>query len=128
VTIWKYFARHDRISAQDQTTNTELDQLRAWIAAGGTVLFGNDLGAVDYDPSEEYILMAQSGMSFRQILASLTTTPAERFGESKSLGRIAEGFQADLTILKDDPSRNIRALAGVQYTIRAGKIIYRASE
>jgi imidazolonepropionase-like amidohydrolase len=128
VTIWKYFARHDRISAQDQTTNTELGQLRAWIAAGGTVLFGNDLGAVDYDPTEEYVLMAQSGMSFRQILASMTTAPAERFGESKQLGQIAVGFQADLVVLKDDPAKNIRAFADVQYTIRAGKIIHRAGE
>jgi imidazolonepropionase-like amidohydrolase len=128
VTIWKYFARHDRISAQDQTTNTELGQLRAWMAAGGTVLFGNDLGAVDYDPTEEYILMAQSGVNFRQILASMTTTPAERFGDSKQLGRIAAGFQADLVVLKDDPSKHIRALADVQYTLRAGKIIFRAGE
>jgi len=69
--------------------------------------------------------MAEAGMSFRQILASLTTAPAERFGESKQLGRIAAGQKADLVVLTDDPSKNIRALAGVQYTLRAGKIIYR---
>jgi imidazolonepropionase-like amidohydrolase len=74
------------------------------------------------------MLMAQAGMSFRQILASLTTAPAGRFGASKQLGRIAAGLEADLVVLKDDPSRNIRALAAVQYTLRAGKIIYRASE
>jgi imidazolonepropionase-like amidohydrolase len=120
--------RHDRTSAQEQIANTEIGQLRAWVATGGTVLFGTDLGAVDYDPSEEYVLMAEAGMSLRQILASLTTAPAERFGESKQLGRIAAGLQADLAVLKDDPSKNIRALAAVQYTLRAGKIIYRASE
>jgi imidazolonepropionase-like amidohydrolase len=127
LTIWKYFARHDRISVQDQIVSTEIGQLRAWLASGGTVLFGNDLGAVDYDPTEEYVLMAEAGMGFRQILASLTTAPAERFGESKKLGRIAEGLEADLAVLKDDPSRNIRALAAVQYTLRGGKIIHRAS-
>jgi len=128
LTIWKYYMRHDRISAQEQITNAGVGQLRAWVASGGTVLFGNDLGAVDYDPGEEYTLMAQAGMSFRQILASLTTAPAGRFGASKQLGRIAAGLEADLVVLKDDPSRNIRALAAVQYTLRAGKIIYRASE
>ena len=120
--------RHDRISAQEQIANTEIGQLRAWLASGGTVLFGNDLGAVEYDPTEEYALMAEAGMSFRQILASLTTAPAERFGESKQLGRIAAGLQADLVVLKGDPSQNNRALAAVHYTIRAGNIIYRASE
>ena len=72
--------------------------------------------------------MAQAGMSFRQILASLTTAPAERFGKSKQLGRVAVGFQADLTVLKNDPSTNIQALTDVQYTLRDGKIIYRAAE
>jgi len=74
--------RHDRISAQEQSVNASIGQLRAWVASGGTVLFGNDLGAVEYDPSEEYTLMAAAGMSFLQILASLTTAPAELFGES----------------------------------------------
>src|SRR5262249_43615929 len=77
LTIWKYYMRHDRISAQEQLANTEIGQVRAWVSAGGTVLFGNDLGAIDYDPTEEYTLMAEAGMSFGQILASLTTAPAE---------------------------------------------------
>lgn len=115
--IWKWYARHDRRSAQDKTVNAEVEQLRAWVAAGGTVLFGTDLGAVDPDPGEEYALMAQSGMSFRQILASLTTAPAERFGKSKELGRVAAGFRADLTVFK-------KTFTDVQYTVRDGRIIY----
>jgi hypothetical protein len=30
---------------------------------GGTTLFGTDLGAADYDPADEYALMAQAGMT-----------------------------------------------------------------
>jgi len=123
LTLWKSYLRHDRISTQEQIASTAIGQLRAWLASGGTVLFGTDLGAVDYDPSDEYALMAEAGMSFRQILASLTTAPAERFAESERLGRIAAGFDADLVVLKD-----IRTLAAVQYTIRAGKIIYPARD
>jgi imidazolonepropionase-like amidohydrolase len=67
-------------------------------------------------------------MTFRHILASLTTTPAERFGKSDRLGRVAAGFQADLVVLKNDPAEDIRALTDVQYTLRDGRIIYRASE
>ena len=126
--IWKWYSRHDRQSAQDKIANTEVGQLRAWLAAGGTVLFGTDLGAVDPDPSEEYALMSQAGMTFRQILASLTTTPAEWFGQSKQLGRVAPGYQADLVVLNNDPSKNIQALTDVQYTLRAGKIIYREGQ
>ena len=128
LTLWKYIMRHDRISAGEQMVSAAVAQLRAWVASGGTVLFGNDLGAVDYDPSEEYALMAEAGMSFPQILASLTTAPAGRFGESHRLGRVAAGLEADLAVFKGDPSQNIRALAAVEYTLRAGKIIYRASQ
>ncbi|MGC1267227.1 MAG: amidohydrolase family protein [Candidatus Acidiferrum sp.] len=127
LTLWKYYARHDRASAQDKIVNTELSQLHSWLALDGAVLFGTDLGAVEYDPTEEYLLMSEAGMSFPQILASLTTAPAERFGDADNLGRIAAGFQADLAVFGQDPSSSIRALADVRYTIRAGKLIYRAS-
>jgi imidazolonepropionase-like amidohydrolase len=126
LTLWKYYMRHDRLSAQEQVTNTEVTQLRAWLAAGGEVLFGTDLGAVEYDPSEEYALMAQAGMSFRQILASLTTAPAQRFGDAEKVGRVAAGLQADLVVFEKDPAANVSSLASVKYTLRAGKIIYRA--
>ena len=124
--LWTYFARHDRLSAQDHTTEMSVSQLRAWSAAGGGVLFGTDIGAVDYDPSEEYSLMARAGMSFRQILASLTTAPATRFGDSARLGRIAPGYLADLVVLQGDPAKDLRALIQVELTLRDGKIIYRA--
>jgi imidazolonepropionase-like amidohydrolase len=127
LTVWKDALRHDRVSTQEQSVRTAVGQLRTWVAAGGTVLFGNDLGAVGYDPSEEYALMGEAGMSFRQILASLTTAPAERFGTSAQLGRIARGLTADLTVLRGDPSKDVRALAAVQYTLRDGKIIYSRS-
>lgn len=121
--LWKYFARHDRLSAQEKIIDTELGQLRAWIARGGAVLFGTDLGAVDPDPSEEYRLMAAAGMGFPEILAALTTAPAERFEERGKLGRILPGWQADLVVLAGDPARDLRALSAVKYTLRAGKPI-----
>jgi imidazolonepropionase-like amidohydrolase len=80
----------------------------------------------DYDPSGEYALMAEAGMSFRQILASLTTTPAERFGEPERQGRISPGLAADLVVLEEDPAMDVRHLAAVRYTIRGGKVIYRS--
>jgi imidazolonepropionase-like amidohydrolase len=126
LTLWRSALRHDRSSAQEQVVGTAVGQLRAWVARGGTVPFGTDAGAVGYDPSEEYALMAEAGMGFRQLLASLTTAPAERFGESAERGRVAVGLQGDLVVLRDDPSDRIRALASVRYTVRAGKVIYRA--
>ena len=90
------------------------------------MLFGTDVGYMnDYDPTEEYVLMADAGMTFRQILASLTTAPAERFGVSNR-GRIASGFAADLTVLRSNPADDIRAFGSVAYSIRNGNVIFRA--
>lgn len=124
---WKTLLRHERVSIQASSVTNSIAQLRAWMASGGTTLFGTDLGAVDYDPSEEYALMAQAGMTVRQVLAALTTAPAERFGASRQLGKVEAGFAADLTVLKSDPFTNVSALAAVQYTIRDGRIIYRSN-
>ena len=126
LTLWRYELRHEGISLADGLEETAVGQLRAWVRARGEVLFGTDIGYMTaYDPTEEYALMTKAGMTFPRILASLTTAPAERFGASKQLGRFAPGFAADLTILRNDPSKDIRALAAVEYTIRDGKVIYR---
>ena len=105
--------------------STPLEQLRVYSEAGGQIVFGTDLGFItDYDPTEEYLLMARAGMSFRQILASLTTSPAERFGFSHRAGRIAPKMDADLVIIAGDPEADIKALSNVKYTLRKGRIIY----
>jgi imidazolonepropionase-like amidohydrolase len=70
--------------------------------------------------------MSRAGMTFPQILASLTTAPASRFSTAKNLGRIAPGFQADLAVFQKDPAANLQALSLLKYTFRAGEIIYRA--
>jgi adenine deaminase len=41
----------------------------------------------------------------RLFLFVMPMSVALRFGESKQLGRIAAGFQANLVVLKDDPNR-----------------------
>src|SRR5262249_13583635 len=66
--LWRYELRHDRASLREQFTQTGVGQLRRWVSAGGAVLFGTDVGYMsDYDPTDEYLLMAEAGMSFPQI-------------------------------------------------------------
>ena len=93
LTLWRYELSHEGISLADGLEEIAVGQLRAWVRARGEVLFGTDVGYMTaYDPTEEYALMAKAGMTFPQILASLTTAPAERFGASKQLGRIGPGL------------------------------------
>ena len=100
-----------------------VDQLRQFSENGGVVLFGTDVGFIKiYDTALEYELMHRA-LSERQILASLTTNPAQYFKVAKK-GRVEKGFDADVVVLDGDPTADVTNLAKVAYTIRAGKVIY----
>jgi imidazolonepropionase-like amidohydrolase len=100
-------------------------QLKAFRDAKGQVLFGTDVGYMhDYDPSDEYQLMRDSGMWPREILESLTTAPAALLKEEKKHGQVAKGFAADLVMLAGDPFDNPRNFANVKCVFRGGEVIY----
>lgn len=103
-----------------------LHEVKSYSEAGGRILFGTDVGYLtDYDRlGREFELLARAGLTFPQILASLTTAPAERLGFGARSGRIAKGMDADLVALDGDPAQDVRAFARVKYTVRAGRVIY----
>ncbi len=97
---------------------------------GGPLIFGTDTGFLtDYDLTEEYRQLALAGLSWKEVLAMLTTAPVKLFG-LKDEGRVARGQRGDLTILSADPSKQgLTAFTKVRYTLRAGEVIYqRGSE
>lgn len=103
-------------------------QLQALSQAGGQVLFGTDAGFHDtYDTDLEYQLMAEAGMDWRQILASLTTAPAQRFGQADQRGRLQQGMAGDLVLLGSDPQSQPQALADVRMTVRDGRVLFDAA-
>lgn len=106
-------------------TVAALKSVGTFVAAGGTVVFGTDVGYMtDFDPTEEYVLLARAGLDTMQILASLTTTPAARWGESERRGRLRPGMDADIVVLGVDPASDPGSFASVRCTIRGGRIIY----
>ena len=108
----------------DLATGDAVEQLRAYSNAGGAVLFGTDVGYMsDYDPTEEYRLMARA-LSPMQILSSLTTAPALRWKEEGRRGRIEPGKDADLVVLDADPAKDAANFAKVRCTIRGGKLTF----
>ena len=124
--LWYYELAKEAVPAEitDKLVGATLDELRAFRAAGGEVLFGTDVGYMHgYDTRQEYELMAKAGMSADDILASLTTTPAARWHDHK-LGRVEAGYQADLVVLGGDPADDVKNFADVRCVFRAGKLIY----
>lgn len=127
LTLFDFEARKGKSSDEERENwiAKMVAELRAYSQAGGDILFGTDIGYTDhYDTLLEFSLMSQAGMSFQQILASLTTNPARKFAYSDRRGRIAKGMEADVVILSADPSMDATAFSNVRYTIRSGKVIY----
>lgn len=113
----------EQLAKAIQATTSEV---RDYVAAGGQILFGTDVGYTDaFDTTEEYRLMA-TVLDWRQILTSLTTAPATRFGFAARKGKIVQGMDADFVLLDSDPAHDPTAFARVRDTIRAGRVIWGA--
>jgi len=107
----------------ERLVRSGVDQLKAFSANGGLVLFGTDVGFYTFfDPSLEFELMHQA-LSEMEVLASLTTNPASYFKAARK-GRVEQGFDADPVVLEGDPAVNVRNFAKLVATIRAGQVIY----
>lgn len=114
----------DRIDAMIRLAQ---QQVGALARAGGQILFGTDIGYTQgYDTREEVRLLHGAGLDWRQILASLTTAPAARFGRADR-GRVASGMAADIVLLDGDPSRDVGSFSRVRCTFRAGVAVYEAA-
>jgi imidazolonepropionase-like amidohydrolase len=126
LTLWHVEGKNESIQEFEKGMNTViLPQLRAYSEAGGQILFGTDVGYIEqFDTAEEFKWMSRAGLSFQQILASLTTSPAQRFGYASRRGRIAQGMDGDLVVLGADPAQDPTAFSKVRYTIVGGKVIY----
>ncbi|WP_158621621.1 amidohydrolase family protein [Corallococcus aberystwythensis] len=125
--LWGYeLAKADvPIPVRDRLVTGAEQQLAAFSRAGGQVLFGTDAGYMtDLDPTQEYVLMAHAGLTPMQILASLTTAPAQRWSAAERRGRVKPGFDADVVVLNGDPSTDVRRFTDVKCTIRAGKVLF----
>jgi imidazolonepropionase-like amidohydrolase len=112
--------------SKDDKFNLILKEVKSYSDAHGQIMFGTDIGYLTDYPAltREYDYLARAGLTFPQILASLTTTPAARLGYANLTGQVREGMDADLVVLEGDPARDINAFTHVALTIRKGRIIY----
>lgn len=119
--LWTSVVREPAVT--ERLVAAGVAQLKAFAANGGAVLFGTDVGFTQlYDTTLELELMHRA-LPAAEVLASLTTNPATYFKAAKK-GRVEAGFDADLVVVDGDPLADVRNLAKVATTIRAGRIIY----
>lgn len=107
----------------DRLVQSGVNELKQHASQDGTILFGTDVGFQSgSETTQEFEFMGRA-MSWKDILASLTTNPAEQF-KATTKGRVEKGMDADLVVLDADPGANVKNLAKVKYTVRGGKLIY----
>lgn len=107
-----------------------LDPIHASLAlfheAGGRLIFGTDVGyLLDHGTEGELTALRDCGLDVRQVLTMLTTNPAAALGGPEESGTVTEGAAADLVVLGATTLTDPLDLAGVQVTIRAGRVSWR---
>jgi imidazolonepropionase-like amidohydrolase len=94
---------------------------------GVKVVFGTDfIGPMQPLQATEWAVRAQAGLPHAEVLKQATTNAAELLGQADRLGRIADGFAADLLILEVNPLDDIAALAEPETAIST--VISRGTE
>jgi imidazolonepropionase-like amidohydrolase len=101
---------------------TAIDNLKRFIAAGGRIIYGTDLGNSGPEPgidARELDGLERAGLSAREIIASATVDSASYLGLDR-IGALAPGMQADVIAVPSTAMAAPRALSDVKMVWRAG--------
>ena len=100
---------------------------RAFVRAGGTLLYGSDLG-VPGAPAriqlDELRLMREAGMTPQAIIRAATSLAGRQTGIA-NLGSLVPGAPADLVGVRGNPFEDLQTLEQPQLVVAAGVILLR---
>ena len=103
----------------------EMEFERAFAQAGGVLLAGLDptgMGGViaGFGDQREVELLVESGFTPMEAIHIATWNGAQFLGDADRIGSIAVGKQADLVVIKGDPSRKIEDIENVEIVFKDG--------
>ena len=103
----------------------EMEFEHAFAQAGGLLLAGLDptgMGGViaGFGDQREVELLVEAGFTALEAIHIATANGAQFLGESDRIGTIASGKQADLVVIKGDPSKNIADIENVETVFKDG--------
>src|SRR5258708_37655919 len=96
----------------------EMEFERAFAKAGGLLLAGEDptgIGGVlaGFGDQREVELLVEAGFTPLEAIRIATFNGAQYLGDADRIGTIAPGKQADLVVIKGDPSQKIEDIENV---------------
>jgi imidazolonepropionase-like amidohydrolase len=112
----------------NKTYQVALPNLKKLIDAGVTIAAGTDAGNIGtiHGPAlfREFQLMKQAGLTPMQILKCATTNAAQLFGGETGahIGKIENGYLADLVILNSNPAEDISRASDIETVINNGLV------
>src|SRR5262249_24414236 len=96
------------------------------IAAGVKIACGTDAPAVPHgDNAKELAALVDRGMTPLQALRAATVTSAELVERDHELGRLREGYLADIIAVPADPSQDITVPQDIRLVMKDGHIYKR---
>jgi imidazolonepropionase-like amidohydrolase len=103
----------------------EMQFERAFVAAGGQLLAGNDptgWGGIvaGFGDQRELELLVQAGLTPEAAIQVATSNGADFLYESDHIGTIAAGKQGDLVLVRGNPSINISDVRNVEIVFKDG--------
>lgn len=103
----------------------EMEFERAFVKAGGTLLAGLDptgIGGIiaGFGDLREVELLVESGFTPLEAIKIATLNGAQFLGEADHVGSLAPGKQADIMLVKGDPSSKIADIENVELVFKDG--------
>jgi len=72
-------------------------------------------------------LLVEAGVPVSQVLLAATRNGAQALGAGGRVGRIAEGHEADLVVLKANPLEDITHTSGIHAVVLDGRFLDQAA-
>jgi imidazolonepropionase-like amidohydrolase len=116
------------LDRQRRALDIRVDAIGRMAKAGVRMTAGSDSPWGWYAPGEfvhEIDMLAQAGLSYGDAIVAGTTGAAESIGVGAAAGRLAPGRQADVLVVRGDPTREITALWQVLDVWQAGQRVDR---
>ena len=108
----------------------QLDLVRRFRDDGVPMMAGSDFGGglviSGFGLHQELDLLAQAGLTPIEVLRMATVNGARFLHMDHQLGTVAPGFDADLVLLRADPTRSVEAMHQVDGVVRGGRFYGRS--
>ena len=113
---------------QEKVLEASKDAIRRIHQAGIPVVLGSDAACTPsaiYDfhgflTIRELELLGEAGLTPKEAIKAATLTPARMLGLENEIGTIDVGKRADLVIVRENPMDDLRAMRGIQWTVKDG--------